>query len=357
MTSVVHIDAVKLSSGRDTGRDTDRDTDDDDVGIDEETTVHVKATLLTRNADDTQRAATLKKLAKVGQLGFEPLPFPEHTTSPEEMRPQGYKPLDGKRSALIVPTGKEDLTPAFCTAAFRARGLLADTESVTAVSLTQLGAGEGEASDNFLMALQVDGVAPKLARSLVAKFTSAKMSSIEKAYNFSPEAHFYNDMVIEACGLIRPNAPYVGYVAAQFGGGTSRYCIIQEFCAAPAVLFKRYEGLGSVAHMRLVMRALARFHARWWNHPQEGVLKCYVHPEHLGGPFVRAPRVLTQTAQLLAWKFGLKALTHCFSDEPQYAGVPKFATEYATHLPTDRPVPHLNCQRHLELPAPAARAL
>ena len=89
MTSVVHIDAVKLSSGRDTGRDTDRDTDDDDVGIDEETTVHVKATLLTRNADDTQRAATLKKLAKVGQLGFEPLPFPEHTTSPEEMRPQG----------------------------------------------------------------------------------------------------------------------------------------------------------------------------------------------------------------------------------------------------------------------------
>ena len=286
-----------------------------------------------------QQAAALKACAAEGILGFEPLPLPACAApaTVEEMRPPGFHRLDGLPGVVAVPRGAADLTPAFCTQAFRARSLLSPDESVTAVTITPIGAGEGEASDNYLLALQVDGEAPKLARKLVAKFTSAKMSRVEKAYNFSPEAHFYNDMTVEACGLVRPNAPYVGYQAPT-RGAPSRYCIIQEFCAPPAFLFKRHEGLGSLPHLLLVMRSLARFHARWWGHEQSGVLKCYVHPDHLGGPFIHVPKLATETALVLLWKFGLKALRQCWSEAPKYKGVPKFASEYAEFVELIRPL-------------------
>ena len=313
--------------------------------IAQESIIHVQARLVSQTRPDASpsikadEAATLKANASTGALGFEPLPLGAcaSPSSIAEMRPPGFQPLNGRPGAVAVPASSADLTATFCTAAFRARDLLAANESVTKVLLTPLGAGEGEASDNFLMALEVDGEAPKLARTLVAKFTSAKMSSVEKAWNFSPEAHFYNDMTIEACGLVRPFAPYVGYAAATMSS-PSRYCIIQEFCAPPAFLFKRYEGLSSVPHMLLVMRALARFHARWWGHQQDGVLQSYVHPDKLGGPFIHVPPFVTETALKLAWKHGLKALRHCWSDAPKYAGVPTFAAEYADFVESVRPL-------------------
>ena len=292
-----------------------------------------------RSRSDEDRAAALKACAAEGTLGFEPLPLDACVAlaTVEEMRPPGFHPLDGRPGTVHVPKGAADLTPAFCTSAFRARSLLSAEESVTEVSLTPIGAGEGEASDNYLMTLEVDGDAPKLARKLIAKFTSPKMSRVEKAYNFSPEAHFYNDMTVEACGLMRPNAPYVGY-AAPTREGPSRYCIIQEFCAPPAFLVKRHEGLGSVAHLLLVMRSLARFHARWWDHEQSGILKSYVHPDKLGGPFIHVPRLATETALVLMWKWGLKALRHCWSDAPKYAGAPTFAAEYKEFVELIRPL-------------------
>ena len=143
-------------------------------------------------------------------------------------------------------------------------------------------------------------------------------------------------MSIDACALVHPAAPYVGY--RRGGPGGSQYLIIQEFCAAPAVSFQRADGISSPAHIGLVMRSLARFHARWWNAKQEGVLKHYVHPTKLGGPFVRLPKRLTRTAMMMAWKYGLKALVHCYSEEPQYAGVPKFAYEYGEFIEAIRPV-------------------
>lgn len=331
---VVHIDQVEVVSAT----ESESVVQEDDAVVDV-SAIHVRASKRTRSRHQANRADELKKLAAEGRLGFEPKPLSKYVipATEEEMRPPGFKPLDGKPGDLPVPASKDDLTATFCTEAFRARGLLTDTESVTSVSLAPLGVGAGEASDNYLMTLLVDGAAPKLARVLVAKFTSSRMSAMEKAYNFSPEAHFYNDLTVEAGGLVRPNAPYVGYLAGS-PGAPSRYCIIQEFCAAPAFLFKRQEGLASMPHLRLVMRSLARFHARWWGHAQEGVLDCFVHPEHLGGPFMRLPRGLTQTAQMMAWKYGLKALVHCFSDDARYAGVPKFAEEYAGFVARIRPL-------------------
>jgi hypothetical protein len=204
MAQLVQIEAIRLSTTNwKEGEENDHS---------EESAVHVLASIGSRTRQDTQTAEDLKALAKEGRLGYEPLPLSasapfdwkkasEWTDEQyaAEFHPTGFIPLEGKfkKNTLQVPRDANDLTPPFCTDAFRTRGLLSETESVTAVQLTPLGAGEGEASDNYLMSLEVDGAAPKLARKLVAKFTSPKMNSLEKAYNFSPEAHFCEAVLLE----------------------------------------------------------------------------------------------------------------------------------------------------------------
>jgi len=298
--------------------------------ISEDDTIHVQAMLSTvEEADDVGDERSAEEV-----LGFKPsfLGKCEVPQTIEEMRPSLYQPLNGKPTRIPVPRNNREITETWCTAAFRASGFLGENESVIKIKLTPLGAGGGEFSDLVLMDIQVDGPAPKLSRGLVAKFSSPKMSSIETKVTFGHECHFYNDMSVEAGGLVRPQAVYVGYEKK----GT-RYCIIQELCH-PAVSFKRVDGCSSVAHMRLVMRCLARFHARWWGHKQEGVLAPYLHPQTGGGPFMKVPSSLTTTLLVLGLKTGLKALAHCFSSDPSYEDTPKFAAEYASFIAHIRPI-------------------
>jgi 1,4-dihydroxy-2-naphthoyl-CoA hydrolase len=209
-----------------------------------------------------------------------------------------------------------------------------------------LGEGEGEFSELVLLAIEVNdgakGAAPRLARHLVAKFSPPDLSAVELAQVFGTEAHFYNDTSVEAGGLNRPEALYVGYCKGSGCCGKRQYCIIMESAAgtreAPTVCYKRVDGCNSPHHMRLAMRSLARFHARWWQHPQASVLKHYSHPFTAGGPLPKFPSCIAITAWMLMFKNGLKALPHCFSTHPKYDGVPKFAFEYAQFIMELRPV-------------------
>ena len=211
-------------------------------------------------------------------------PKPLHKCVPpsnvEDMRPPNFRPLDGKKHEVPVPLGTADLTKEWCTKAFRFKGALGADERVTKVIMKPLGEGEGEFSELVLLAIEVNdgakGAAPRLARHLVAKFSPPDLSAVELAQVFGTEAHFYNDTSVEAGGLNRPEALYVGYCKGSGCCGKRQYCIIMESAAgtreAPTVCFKRVDGCNSPHHMRLAMRSLARFHARWWQHPQESVL-------------------------------------------------------------------------------------
>jgi len=281
------------------------------------------------------------------ELDFTPLPLSKVPVAAtlEEMRPKAFMPLDGKKALIPVPRSKEDITAEWCTLAFRHKGLLPSAEAVTKVTMKPLGDGEGEFSELVLVTLEVEGgkagAAPQLNRHLVAKFSPPDMSAVELAQVFGTEAHFYNDTSVEAGALVRPEALYVGYLK---GGccGQSYYCIIMESAAgtkdAPTVCFKRVDGCASAAHMRLVMRSLARFHARFWEAPQAGALKPYTDPDYAGGPLPHFPRCITHTGWVLMFKNGIKALPHCFSDHPRYKDTPKFAQEYARFIKEIRPI-------------------
>ena len=307
-----------------------------DAVMDDDSIVEVKARLA-QPTKETPAASDDHETLK-----FEPKPFTKCTQlSVAEMRPSNFRALTGKPSEIPVPSSSSDLTAAWCTQAFRARGVLAGTESVTKVDQKPLGAGEGEFSELVLLFLEVDGEAPLLARTLVAKFSPPTMSDLELSLTFGTEAHFYNDMSVVSGGLVRPETLYVGYLKKRCG--KDGYCIIMESAAGtkekPAYSYKRVDGCGSVEHMYLVMRTLARFHGHWWNKTQKHeLLKMYVDPDFGGGPLPRLPVCATKRIGATFIKSGIKALVHCFSDEPAFAGVPKFAIEYAPLIQELRPV-------------------
>jgi len=159
---------------------------------------------------------------------------------------------------------------------------------------------------------------------------------------FGCEAHFYNDTTVEAGALERPEAIYVGYVKPS-SWAAATYCIIMG-SADGATSYKRVVGIDSAPHMKLVMRALARFHARWWNHKQEGILSCYSNPNWAGGPLPKFPRIVPHSMLAKVFQNGIKAITHCYSEDAKYAGVPKFAQEYGPFVAAAR-VP-LRRRRH-----------
>ena len=167
-----------------------------------------------------------------GGLGWKPIAlshsFLEESAKEKrsiaDMRPQPFYPLDGKKADVPVPTCSADvrdrpaaappffclrsacratrpihtrahapptsrtraclgqLTPEWCTLAFRSRGLLASNEAVLNLSIHPLGAGEGEFSELVLLNLEeVQGDAPNLPRHLVAKFSPPNMYAANRS--------------------------------------------------------------------------------------------------------------------------------------------------------------------------------
>ena len=91
-----------------------------------------------------------------------------------ELHPTPFVPLDGKPGGVEVPKSAAELTADWLTRAFRSRGYLGEKESVTEVAQKELGVGGGEFSELVMLDIVVDGEAPRLARHLVAKFSSVR---------------------------------------------------------------------------------------------------------------------------------------------------------------------------------------
>ena len=112
------------------------------------------------------------------------------------------------------------------------------------------------------------GDAPRLPRSMIAKFSPPTVKGLELKIVFGTEAHMYNDISCDGMQLVRPEAVYIGAEFHRFR--RDRYCFLIENCSPPpkpALMFKRLDGCDSMPHLMIAMRGLARFHARWWARP------------------------------------------------------------------------------------------
>ena len=251
------------------------------------------------------------------------------------MRPKGWARL-GSRKPFKVARCKDDITAEWCTKVFRHQGYLTADESVTELTVKAIGEGEGEFSDLALLTIKevAGGAAPRLPRSMIAKFSPPTVKGIELKIVFGTEAHMYNDVSCDGMQLVRPEAVYIGADFSRFR--RDRYCFLIENCMAPkpALMFKRQDGCDSVPHLMIAMRGLARFHARWWGASQKKPLDVFHHPTRGGGPLPYIPRQITLTAFALTIKAGLKALPHCYLELPHMLGAPKFGSEFRELLAT-----------------------
>ena len=141
------------------------------------------------------------------------------------------------------------------------------------------------------------GDAPRLPRSMIAKFSPPTVKGLELKIVFGTEAHMYNDISCDGMQLVRPEAVYIGAEFHRFR--RDRYCFLIENCSPPpkpALMFKRLDGCDSMLpltltltltltrtrtrtltvslarcdsmpYLMIAMRGLARFHARWWANP------------------------------------------------------------------------------------------
>ena len=322
-----------------------------------DTTIEVEASKI-RVARESEKDRTLKSpktpnvvnLLQISasveeELGWTPTPLPDTTG---DYRPTPFYKLDGKPDPNVtVPESSLDLTPEWCTVAFRSRGFLTKDEAIKKVSMKPLGAGEGEFSELVLLNIEevIGGPASSLPRHLVAKFSPPNMSAIEVPLVFGPEAHFYNDFTVAGGGLVRPITIYCGYLKKKGRCTAPSFCIIMESGCPPTKptrSFKRVTGCDSLEHLHLAMRTLAKFHARWWGLDTNRTppLDWVSHPDCGGGAFPRLPRSVSHTLFVMVFKHGIKALPHCFSDKAPYGGegVPKFGEQYALFLSKIRPV-------------------
>ena len=151
---------------------------------------------------DFSSATTVQEVndACEAMLGYKVKPFQE---AAKWVRPPTYKRL-GKRLPFKLAIGPSDITPEWCTEVFRYQGYIGMEESVTSIKIQPIGAGEGEFSE--LALVDIDGVqsatgAPKLPRSLIAKFSPPGLGGFQLSFTFGSESHFYNDLSDEGAAL------------------------------------------------------------------------------------------------------------------------------------------------------------
>jgi len=279
------------------------------------------------------------RLAVDGMLGQTTVPAVS-TSIPRSdvasMRPKGWARL-GSRKPFPIARSKDDITADWCTRVFRHQGYLTADERVADLTIKAIGEGEGEFSDLALLTINevVGGAAPRLPRSMIAKFSPPSVKGIELKIVFGTEAHMYNDVTCTGMQLLRPEAVYIGAEFSRFG--RDRYCFLIENCSPapkPSLMFKRQDGCESVPHLMIAMRGLARFHARWWGASQKAPLDFAFHPSRGGGPLPPLTPRIALTAFALTIKAGLKALPHCYLELPHMIGAPKFGSEFRELLAT-----------------------
>ena len=184
----------------------------------------------------------------------------------EPVRPPGYIRL-GAPLPIRIPTRPEEITVEWLTDTFRFKGYLMRDGRVVSLSMKAIGEGQGAFGDLVLVTVTFEGGRLNAPTTFVAKFApmcTGTVKRLETRVIFLNEAHFYNDFTIQDSACARPEC-YL--VACEPRRSEPTFCFLLENML-PATTWTRTEGCSSLPHLQMVMRMLARFHARWWGqHP------------------------------------------------------------------------------------------
>ena len=221
-------------------------------------------------------------------------------------RPEGYVKL-GTRLPFRVPRTLADLSTSWLTKALRFRKYLPDDASVEAVETKPIGEGGGVMGDIGIVMMTLSANAPESCpRRMVAKFSpqgKAPLPRIVMRAIFKSESHFYNDFSVRDAGLSRPECYFALYDARR---AKPTFCMLVEDMM-PAVGFTRIKSTDELERCQQAVCALARLHARWWEHPKKAPLDWLVHPtQDLGGLLLRAMLRATHT--------GMASLSRIYAD-------------------------------------------
>ena len=234
-------------------------------------------------------------------------------------RPKGYIKL-GSKVPFRVPRRPDDLTPSWMTTALQFKGLLPKDIKATEVTTKPIGEGGGVMGVIALVTITYNGEVPASApKRMVAKFSpqgKAPLPRFVVKAIFMAESHFYNDFSISQGGMPRAECYLALYDRAR---RRPTFCMLLEDMM-PATSFTRISGCDDLekvrgpcspawhsapnashtrpspaepvaphgscrAALRLVISqllaavsAMARLHARWWEHGKAAPLDWCLHP-------------------------------------------------------------------------------
>lgn len=174
-----------------------------------------------------------------------------------EGRRRGTDPADPP-SGLPVPRSARDLTAAWLTAALQA-GSRVVTPPVISVRHEPVGAGRsfaGEVFRVFLTYAREDASAPPTLIAKLASFHPRTRSLLIEFGNYGREVVFYTELG-ERAGVPVPGCYYAASDA------TSGHFVLLLEDLRSAIPGNQIEG-ATRAQSETVVRAIAAFHARWW---------------------------------------------------------------------------------------------
>jgi len=250
------------------------------------------------------RMSTSSQFASEEDIALELQETIKQDTKAGVERPANYIPL-GSRLPFRVPRVPDDLSPKWLTAAFHFKKLMPPDISVVQCEWKAIGEGGGVMGVIVIVTLTYSANAPdSLPKRMVAKFSPQGKAPLPRFMIraiFKAEAHFYNDFSIKQGGLTRPECYLALYDAKK---SKPTFCMLLEDMM-PAVSFTRVSSCDDADHLNSAVAALARMHAKWWQHPKTKPLDWLLHPsKDFGGillnGFVRVTKV------------GLAALSKCY---------------------------------------------
>ncbi len=168
----------------------------------------------------------------------------------------------GSTEQLTIPQSPEALTAAWLTSALRAGGAI-DTATVTHADVQVIGEGSGFIGQLALVRLTYDNAAPGAPATLIAKMPGASEGGREIGNLFDfyhRELRFYREIAPE----VELRTPVCYYSAMDREAG--QYILLLEDMA-PARVGDHAAGC-TLEEAEASLRALAGFHATWWESPR-----------------------------------------------------------------------------------------
>jgi hypothetical protein len=163
---------------------------------------------------------------------------------------------------IEIPAGPHALTPEWLTIVLRRNGAI-ESATVTSLESKVIGEGVGFMGQLAKIAVHYDNPEPGAPQLLIGKFPAAAIENRQVAMFFrfyEREVRFY-DEIARTIDLRVPRC-YHG----AFDPASGDYVLLLEDLA-PAVVGDQLAGCtGETAE--LAIRALAKFHATWWEHPR-----------------------------------------------------------------------------------------